>query len=39
LGYLAASFLGGLVVAFAGVVLARAVLDRRAGTGMAGEES
>jgi CrcB protein len=39
LGYLSASFLGGLVVAFAGVVLARAVLDRRTGTGVAGEES
>lgn len=39
LGYLAASFGGGLVVAFAGVVLARAVLDRRTGgTAAAGEE-
>ena len=39
LGYLVASFLGGLVVAFAGVIVARAVLDRRTGAGTAGEET
>ena len=39
LGYLVASFAGGLVVALAGVAAARAVLDRRTGAGTAGEEA
>ena len=37
--YLAASFAGGLVIAFGGVVLARAVIDRRADDKSVGGET